>query len=148
MKKLLILALAAIGAATILGGVAFFVFGPGFLYFGMAGGSDYKIEKTVPSPSGAYVATLYTGMGGGAAGWCSQVISINTVSEPFSLEVEKNSGQYQVFRASCSAKVTFQWLSNSALQIGFAGTDQGGLSLYLKPMDYSGQVTVEYSLGA
>ena len=139
MKRFVTLALAAVGAITIFVGAVFAI---------MGGGSDYKIERTVPSPDGSRVATLYTGMGGGAAGWCSQVISVNTGSDPFSLETEKKSGSHQVFRANCTAKVAFRWLSDSVLHIEFSEADQGGgLSIYMKPTDHSGQVRVEYAFG-
>ena len=140
MKRVVTLALAVIGAITILVGAVFAI---------MGGGSDYKIERSLPSPDGSRIATLYTGMGGGAAGWCSQVISVNTGSDPFSLETEKKSGAYQVFRANCTAKVAFRWLSDSVLHIEFSAADQGdSLSLYMRPTDQSGQVTVKYAFGA
>jgi hypothetical protein len=119
------------------------------VFFFWGRGTDYTVEMTVPSPDGSRVATLYTGKGGGAAGWCSQVISVNTDMDPFSIEREEKSTLYQVFRSDCEAKVAFRWLSTSSLHIEFSkGEQTGGASVYMSPSDNSGRVKVEYSFGA
>ncbi len=142
MKKFVISILAAVGAIAIVVAVAAAVFVLGF-----DGGSDYKLERSMASPAGRYKATVYTVMGGGAAGWCSQVVAVSPAAEPFSIEAEKTSGSNQVFRANCSAKLEAEWLSETALLIKFApGGDTGGLSLYMAQTDKSGAVRIEYSL--
>jgi hypothetical protein len=144
MKRLLISALATVGALVVLlvAGVVVFV-------WVFDGGSDYEVKSSVASPDGGHTATLYQGMGGGAAGWCSQVIAVNTPNAPFSLEHEKDSGDFQVFRANCSADIQVRWLSNSLLHIEFFESEPGdGLSVYMQQSDDSGQVKLEYSFGA
>jgi len=42
----------------------------------MASGNDYRVERELASPAQTYRAVLYTGMGGGAAGWCAQYLAI------------------------------------------------------------------------
>lgn len=66
--------------------------------------NSYEIEKQVVSPENGYVASLYVSMGGGAAGWCSQAIAINSSEEKFDLDVEKTNGNFKVFTASCGSR--------------------------------------------
>jgi hypothetical protein len=142
MKKFVINTLAAVGAIAIVVAVTAAVFVLGF-----DGGSDYKLERSMASPAGRYKATVYTVMGGGAAGWCSQVVAVNTAAEPFSIEVERTPRSSQVFRANCSAQLEVEWLSETELLIKFApGGDSGWLSLSMAQTDKSGAVRIEYAL--
>src|SRR6267143_3267515 len=45
--------------------------------------NDYRVEREMSSPGGTRRAVLYTGMGGGAAGWCAQCIAVAPSKEPF-----------------------------------------------------------------
>ncbi|MEO7673434.1 MAG: hypothetical protein ABIU09_05080, partial [Pyrinomonadaceae bacterium] len=49
----------------------------------IGGRGDYKIIATFPSPGGGHSATLWQGMGGGAAGWCNQRITVNRSHNEF-----------------------------------------------------------------
>ena len=73
------------------------------------GASEYNVLNTSHSPDGKYVATVYTRMGGGAAGWCDIRVTVNPVNEPFSIEREKKEGKYVVFNISCNSDVEVKW---------------------------------------
>lgn len=144
MKRVFVLTLASIGLLSVVLAVGTAVF-----VFGLDSGSDYKVESVLEAPDHQHTATLYTAMGGGAAGWCSQVISITTPSQPFSLSTESKSGAFQVFRANCSVVVHAYWLSPTQFQVGFSpGNDSGGVSVYMQERDNTGAISIKYALGA
>jgi hypothetical protein len=95
------------------------------------GPGDYKIVETFPSPNGRHRAILWTGMGGGAAGWCSQRISIKRMDAPFDLQLEKKVGTY-VFSASCSSEISVEWSAEREVLISYT-MDKDGVSVYQKP---------------
>jgi hypothetical protein len=74
---------------------------------------EISIGNTLASPKNAYLATSYTAMGGGAAGWCYQHVSIRKVDEPFDAEKD-------VFTTRCSSKLEFYWSDESNVNIGFS----------------------------
>lgn len=87
-------------------------------------------------------------MGGGAAGWCSQVISMNSPSHPFSLKTEKQSLTFQVFRADCGTTVHAKWVNASQLQIAFYPRgDSDNVDVYMKQHDNSGAISIHYVFG-
>src|SRR6186713_683087 len=112
--------------------------------FGL-GGSEYKVVETISSPAGNHVATKWTSMGGGAAGWCSQRVSINRGYDLFDLEKEKEAGRY-VFSSSCSSKVTLEWRSENEAHISYT-MDMFGVSVYQKPgSEYDSDVKISYEV--
>lgn len=142
IRRILIGGLAAVGAITLLLGSAAAAFEYSFV-----GGSDYKVEESVMSPDSAYLATEYTVMGGGAAGWCSNIISVNSSSHPFSLSEEKSGSPHEVFSANCGAKVKVRWLSGCRLRIEVSKEyEYAGLDLFMGSHDASRIVQVEYAL--
>jgi hypothetical protein len=50
--------------------------GGGMLICSRVAGNEYAVVREVDSPSAERRAVLYTGMGGGAAGWCRQYLAI------------------------------------------------------------------------
>lgn len=130
-----------IGTLLILALVALLVF-----YFFFNDGADYKIEKVIPSPLNKFTATHFTASKS-TAGWCSQVISVNTDEEPFSIELEKESRKNEVFRADCSANVHVQWLSETRLRIDFSSNSNSErLSLSMTETDKTGVIKIEYGV--
>lgn len=110
-----------------------------------SGGSDYNVISTAPSPDGKYVATVYTGMGGGAAGWCSIRITVNPANEPFSIEREKKEGKYVVFSINCNSEVEAKWEGDNSLLVSFKGPrSESGFSVYRTPVDWNREVKIRY----
>ncbi len=109
------------------------------------GGSNYDVKSTSLSPDGKFVATVYSAMGGGAAGWCSIRVTVNPQSEPFSVEREKTEGKYVVSTVSCGSQVETEWEGERNLLIAYTvpGGDSG-ISIYKKPVDWDGTVKIRY----
>lgn len=107
--------------------------------------STGKIINTLPSPNGDYVATIYTVMGGGAAGWCEQRVEVNSKKDPFSLERTNKVADY-CFSASCGSKVEMVWEpDSSALRITYT-IDQAGVSTYQRRMAPGLPVRIDYGI--
>jgi hypothetical protein len=116
----------------------------GILYSAV-GGSDYDVISTSTSPDKKYVATVYSSMGGGAAGWCSIRATVNPTTEPFSIEREKNEGKYVVFNVNCGSEVEAQWETNKNLLITYKNLNNDfGITVYKKPIDWYREVKIRY----
>jgi hypothetical protein len=111
--------------------------------FNSAVGNEYKIVGTFPSPNGGHTATKYIGMGGGAAGWCSQRVSINSRGNPFELEKEWSAGDY-VFSVSCGSNIGVSWDSETSLRISYDTQTTAGVSTYQRPLSPDGIVKISY----
>jgi hypothetical protein len=111
--------------------------------FDSAVGNDHRIMSTFTSPNGEHVATEYLGMGGGAAGWCSQRVSINSRGNPFDLEKEWSVGDY-VFSASCGSDVEILWETDTSLRISYGMQTDAGVSTYQRPLSSDGTVKISY----
>jgi hypothetical protein len=109
------------------------------------GGSEYNIINTSQSPDGKYVATVYTRMGGGAAGWCDLRVTVNSVNEPFSIKREKEEGKYVIFNISCNSDVEVKWEGDKNLLVSFKGpSSESGFSVYRKPVDWDREIKIRY----
>lgn len=107
--------------------------------------SDWKVISTLRSPNGDYAATMYTVMGGGAAGWCEQRVELNSKKDPFNLERTKQGAAY-CFSASCGNKVEMVWEpDNSALRITYT-VDEAGVSTYQRRMAPGLPVRIDYRI--
>lgn len=111
--------------------------------FDYAVGNDDSIMSAVSSPNGEHVATKYIGMGGGAAGWCGQRISINKREHSFDLGTEGSEGEY-VFSASCGSEVEILWESGTSLRVSYATQTEAGVSTYQRPLSRDGAVKISY----
>lgn len=116
----------------------------GMIFF-VDSGSDIKVEQSLPSPDQKNIATLYTGMGGGAAGWCSMYVAINSSSTPFSPSVENSSPKDRVYMGSCSIKPKLNWVSPTVLQITLPDfINKEWSSASVKGTNESGSVVVQF----
>ena len=79
-------------------------------------GSTTTVIATTPSPDQKHIATVYSNMGGGAAGWCSMKVNVRKSEEQF-------SSPGDVFSASCGTEVQAQWESNETLRILYSSHD-------------------------
>jgi len=75
-----------------------------------------SVLQEVLSPDGKYVATSYSDMGGGAAGWCTAEVNVR----PVGTELPPND---TVFAAHCGTKVNLAWNSASELSLEFSPDD-------------------------
>lgn len=141
MKRAILLTLSAIGTLAIIFVISIFLIGR---LFSSPDGNDFNIEKEIISPNGNYRAIHYLGMGGGAAGWCQEIVSIEPKETPI---LEKN--QYRVFSVSCGSKVAIKWVGNSTLQINFFPKEQfKGVSIYLTSTNQDGKIKIDYKYKA
>jgi hypothetical protein len=154
MKKLFTYILAVIGVISILAGafILLFLLMPDTIS-APKNDSENKVETTIVSPGGLHTVTRFTRMGGGAAGSCYQIISVNKLDDPFSLAAESESalsGMHQVLRVSCGTKVKLQWFSDTELLVDCAASDSFGfLSIYyMRDRDKAGAVQINYSLAS
>ena len=109
------------------------------------GGSEYNVLNTSNSPDGKYVSTVYTRMGGGAAGWCDIRVTVNPVNEPFSIEREEKEGKYVVFNISCNSEVEVKWEGVKNLLVSFkVPSSESGFSMYRKPVDWDREIKIRY----
>ena len=74
---------------------------------------DIVIQANIPSPKNTYLATSYRNIGGGAAGWCYQHVSIRKTIE--SCDTDK-----YVFTTRCSSKLEVYWSDENNVNIGFS----------------------------
>lgn len=102
------------------------------------GGNDILAVNETPSPNQTYIATTYTAMGGGAAGWCYRSVSLRKNNERFKPDQE------HLFSIQCDAKVEAAWTSESKLLIKFA-SDETSLSVSQKSLSNDKVVSVSYA---
>jgi hypothetical protein len=105
--------------------------------------NDYRVEREIASPGGTRRAVLYTGMGGGAAGWCAQYIAIVPSTDPFS-PAKANEAMAYVFSGSCGSEITLDWAAENRLRVSYSIGD--GVTLTKWPRTRDGAVTLEYRL--
>ncbi|HVV73422.1 MAG TPA: hypothetical protein VHI52_18260 [Verrucomicrobiae bacterium] len=107
--------------------------------------SDWKVVNTIASPNGDYVATIYTVMGGGAAGWCEQRVEVNSKTNAFDLNRAKKGADY-CFSADCGSRVEMVWEpDNSALRITYT-VGPPGVSTYQRRMAPGLPIRIDYGI--
>lgn len=106
--------------------------------------TEYSLRNELPSPTGAKRAILYVGMGGGAAGWCYQRVTIAPESAAFDPKVVDAELDY-VFSASCESDVSMRWYSEEELEVSYSLDNAAGTSLYQRPSTPDGQVRLRFS---
>lgn len=116
-----------------------------------AGCSRYiSIKQRLPSPGETYIATLYTDMGGPAAGgWCTWVVSVTPSQLPISKVIERSADyDSEVYKGDCDVKPEMRWLSSKSLQITLPGFMRNALeSATFRGMDVSGNVAIVFVFG-
>src|SRR5215204_5128421 len=112
-----------------------------FAFLWMLGFSEHTLEtlQETTSPTGKFVATSYSDMGGGAAGWCMAEVNVRPAGE----ELPPNE---EVFAAHCGTKVELLWNADDQLTIKFTPDDiDFGVSQDAKTKD--GSVRLKYVEG-
>jgi hypothetical protein len=111
------------------------------LMFWGAGFSEHTLDtlQETKSPNGTYVATSYSDMGGGAAGWCVAEVNVRKVGT----ELPPNE---EIFAAHCGTKVELVWNSDDQLTIKFTPDDiDFGVTQFATSKD--GSVRLKYIEG-
>lgn len=113
--------------------------------FDFGGGSEtVTVLDKLASPDGECVATTYSTMGGGAAGWCFKRVTINKKLAPFSWDKEKERGGYS-FDVRCHSNIELKWESNRELVIAYTGSDnQTGIRISQMPTSEDHAVKIKY----
>ena len=101
-------------------------------------GPQVDIISTSISPNKEYKATLYSDMGGGAAGWCSIKVSLLKNTERFERYKET------AFATRCNIDVNMVWKDNKNLHISYT-LDKEGMSLYQTFLSSDKAVNISYS---
>jgi hypothetical protein len=145
MKRALLIFLAGVGSLAlmlIIVGVLFsrFVSSPE--------GSDFNLEKEVAAPNGKYIAAHFVGMGGGAAGWCNEVVTVRPSSTAVDAASELD-GEFKVFSASCGSDVQIRWSDSAELVVAFSSKRRSlATSAFFRPENSDGRVRVRFKIDA
>lgn len=137
MGRVLVHILAFIGGATVLVG------GAALMFSGPPPPFNSRVDRTLPSPSGAYTATQVTRTLGGATGSCQQLVAVVKSTEPITLIARIYSGSRTVFSADCGTAVDVLWQSASELKIRFAAGPSGA-DVYMRSATQDGAVKITY----
>lgn len=98
--------------------------------------SDIHILATNTSPSGKYIATTFTTMGGGAAGSCGRQVNIRKSEEEF-------NHRESIFSSNCGTEIKTEWENENSLAISYS-TDGEILSLSQKSWNADKTVKIIY----
>jgi len=143
MKRFIVISLAGIGCLTLVLLLLAFLFST---FMSSPEGTDFNRQSEVSSPNSEYLASHFVGMGGGAAGWCNEVVTV----KPKSANGENAKDpvlNFKVFSVSCGSDVHMRWIGDSELLIGFSLKGRsGGASTYLRPGNSTGKIHVRYSI--
>ena len=116
--------------------------------FAVGCNSHYEITGRTPSPNGEIVALSYVESGGGAAGWCRQLVALiprgNSVRPEELNEPEYGEELGFVFSMSCGVEFALSWTSESELRISYSIPADGGVSTYQLAEGFQGRVRVIY----
>ena len=131
------------GFLSVLGGLTLFLAASLAVLVYSCSGEDITVEQSLAAPDGLYMATLYSSMGGGAAGYCFMIVSINPISSPFSAEADRRDARMktQVYHGSCDVTPRLRWASASLLEITLPEPEW---SAYLRGESESGAIAVNY----
>jgi hypothetical protein len=145
MKRLSLLILAGIGGLTLLLALLAVLFAT---LVASPEDHDFNIKTEVSSPDGVFQATHFVGMGGGAAGWCQEVVTVRPSSSSTAKPKEWER-DFKVFSVSCGSNVQVRWVTSSQLYITFSIKGRsGGASAYLNSTNNDGRVHVQFNTEA
>lgn len=100
------------------------------------GGSTTSVITTIPSSNQKHIATIYSSMGGGAAGWCYIGVNIRKGEEQF-------NPHENVFSSQCGTKTNAEWEGDGILRISYS-SDSEILSLSQKGWNADKTVKILY----
>jgi hypothetical protein len=80
--------------------------------------SEISVRSHVPSPDGRFVATVWTEMGGGAAGWCKSYLAV-TPADASHQPREGIPDGYVVAEGQCGDLDPIAWTSTLELLVHY-----------------------------
>lgn len=101
-------------------------------------GHDISVVSTTIAPDQSYIATIYSDMGGGAAGWCYKGVDVRKTDQPF------EDGKHRVFSTGCGTDVVVRWQSDKYLQVNYS-PDRESISLFQKFWSEDKAVRIYYA---
>lgn len=102
------------------------------------GGSEVRVIANSTSSNQQHVATTYTDMGGGAAGWCYHEVNVRKNDEPF------DSQKGDVFYTGCNSEIDLIWKDDGNLLITYS-SDGESASLHQKTWSSDKAVRISYA---
>jgi hypothetical protein len=145
MKRALLIFLAGIGSLALMLVFLWVLFSR---FFSSPEGSDFNLEKEVAAPDGEHIAAHFVGMGGGAVGWCNEVVTVRPSSTAVNAasELERD---FKVFSASCGSDVRIRWSDSAELVVTFSSTRRTlATSAFFRPENSDGRVRVRFKIDA
>ena len=145
MKRVLQIVLAGIGCLALLLVVLAVLFSR---FVSSPEGSDFNLEKEIAAPNGEHIAAHFVGMGGGAAGWCNEVVIVRPSSTAVgsASDLERD---FKVFSASCGSDVQIRWSDSAELVVTFSSTRRKlATSAFFRPENSNGKVRVRFKIDA
>lgn len=110
--------------------------------------SDFNLQKEIASPNGEFKAAHFVGMGGGAAGWCNEVVTVRP-SSVAAVTSSELASDYKVFSASCGSDVQFRWNESAELVVSFSSTRRTlATSAYFRPENSNRKVRIRFKIDA
>ncbi len=111
---------------------------------------EYSVISSNQSPNGQYTATVYSGWGGGAAGWTFIRVALNPSNEPFDIEFDKKgegekNGKSMVFSTGGASNIKTKWIDTKTLLITYkVPTRSAGFSVYKALTNKDAQVKIKF----
>lgn len=140
LKRILDTLLRLLGIIALVGIVVFAI-----LTFGIRASDEYEVILKGESPDGEYIATFYSNMGGGAAGWCRLHVSVTHASYPLRITDRRGALSHEVFSASCNSEINLQWVSDRELRIKYTGIDSPlGIRVHMKSHNSDNKIKIKY----
>jgi hypothetical protein len=144
MKRFIVISLASIGGLALLLVVLVLL---SSAFISSPESTDFNLKTEASSPDAQFRAAHFVGMGGGAAGWCNEVVTV----QPASARNRSNelTRDFKVFSVSCGSDVQLRWNSNKELVVSFSLKGRSyGASTYMRPQDSTGKIHVRYGVDA
>ena len=87
---------------------------------------EYAVDHTLLSPDGTRRAVQYHGMGGGAAGVCTQGVRVlsGAIPVPTGESIRPEPGS-EPFSVSCGSQVRLRWRAADTLEVAYTVDDVG-----------------------
>lgn len=145
MKRVLLILLAGVGGITLLVALLVLLLSR---FVSSPEESDFNIKQEITSPNGEFAAVLFVGMGGGAAGWCKEVVTVrpSSTSVDATSELERD---FTVFSASCGSDVQIHWNGSDELLVSFSSTRRTlATSAFFRPENSNEKVRVRFKIDA
>jgi hypothetical protein len=145
MKRFIVIFLAGIGSLALLLVLMAILFST---LVSSPESNDINLKGEFESPDSEFRAAHFVGMGGGAAGWCNEVVTVQP-RPPAGTKSADLMRDFKVFSVSCGSDVQVRWIGNAELVISFSIKDRaGGASTYMRPQNSTGKIHVRYSVEA